>query len=139
MLALTSWKFSTSLGKKSSLVNPSLGSLKLPVGQGIWPAFWMLGEADSGALWIGRWTGASPWERHANGDELLHQLEGEVKITLLLDEGEKVVHLKAGEIFLVPKGAWHKQESVGEEKTVQWGKTPMPTDHSDADDPRDAG
>lgn len=97
-------------------------------------SFWMYGEMDAGSLWIGRWSGSSPWERHQKGDELLHQLEGEVEITVLLEEGEETVSLKAGEVFVVPKGAWHRQSTTGE--SIQCGMTPTPTAMSEADDPR---
>jgi quercetin dioxygenase-like cupin family protein len=75
-------------------------------------AFWMLGTQGPNNLWVGRFGNASigqrsPWERHVEGQELLHVLEGAVEVTLLLDSGPVTMRLDAGSIFLVPTGVWH--------------------------------
>jgi hypothetical protein len=49
-------------------------------------------ERRTNRLWIGRFGEGSigqrsPWERHLEGEELLHILEGAVEVTLLLDSG----------------------------------------------------
>ena len=44
-----------------------------------------LGSFDQGSIGIGRYVpGASPWERHNNGDELLYITDGDVQIELLI-------------------------------------------------------
>jgi mannose-6-phosphate isomerase-like protein (cupin superfamily) len=97
-------------------------------------AFWMPARFGSGALWVGRWQGRSPWELHPDCDELLHVLEGEVEVTLLADAGPTREILRAGSVMVIPRGVWHRQETRGE--VVQYGVTPGPTDHSTAEDPR---
>lgn len=50
------------------------------------------------------------WHSHDNTDELFLVLEGEMKIELR----EGSVKLKAGEMFVVPKGAEHKPSAEKE-------------------------
>lgn len=75
-------------------------------------AFWMLGTQGVNNLWLGRFGPESvgkrsPWERHPDGEELLHVLKGAVEVTLLLESGPATRQLDAGSIFLVPAGVWH--------------------------------
>jgi len=69
-----------------------------------------LGTYDASSIGLGRYVpGSSPWERHNNGDELLHVMDGEVQIELLDDEGgSSIKSLKEGSLFVVPKGKWHQ-------------------------------
>jgi hypothetical protein len=47
-----------------------------------------LGSFNDRSLGIGRYVeGTSPWQRHANGDELLLVADGEVDVELLGDDG----------------------------------------------------
>jgi mannose-6-phosphate isomerase-like protein (cupin superfamily) len=76
-------------------------------------SFWMLGTLGPNSLWLGRFGQdsigqRSPWERHTEGEELLHVLEGAVDVTLLLDSEPVITRLDAGSIFLVPSGVWHR-------------------------------
>jgi quercetin dioxygenase-like cupin family protein len=86
-------------------------------------------------LGVMRYSGLTPWERHPDGDELLHVIEGAVDVTVLTDEGPRQVGLDAGSVFVCPKGLWHRQlprPSV----TMLYG---TPTNHGEvsfADDPR---
>ncbi len=50
-------------------------------------SFWMMESFNEGMTWVGRFSGPSPWERHPDGDELLHVLEGEVEVTVLTEGG----------------------------------------------------
>ncbi|MCC5903762.1 MAG: cupin domain-containing protein [Halomonas sp.] len=80
-------------------------------------------------------SGCTPWERHPD-DELLHILEGEVDVKLLLvDGGEQRVTLHAGSVFIVPANLWHNQYSRSGTKllfvTSQEGN-----EESTAEDPR---
>lgn len=83
---------------------------------------------------VGRFSGQSPWERHANGDELLDVLEGEAEITVLTDDGPLHRTLRAGSVFVCPRGLWHRQYSA--EGITALYATPKPTQISFADDPR---
>src|SRR2546422_2824003 len=49
-----------------------------------------------------RFSGQPPWERHPDGDELLHVIEGELELTLLTPEGRVQVAGPARAVFLVP-------------------------------------
>ena len=106
----------------------------IPAGATGADAFSRVETFGHGGIFVGRFSGQSPWERHRNGDELVHVLEGEVDITVLTD-GEPVrATLRAGSIFVVPQGLWHRQLTRGEVEMMT--ATPQPTDVSWADDPR---
>jgi quercetin dioxygenase-like cupin family protein len=104
-------------------------------------------EQEAGAAWLPitslgpctlgvmRFSGQTPWERHPDGDELLHVLDGAVDVTVLTDRGPARVHVGAGSFLVCPKGLWHRQEprpSV----TLLFGTPTRTTEHSFADDPR---
>jgi uncharacterized cupin superfamily protein len=63
-------------------------------------------EADAsfneGGIFVGRYFGQPPWERHPKADELLHVLDGEVDVAVLTDDGPVHVTVRAGSIFVVP-------------------------------------
>lgn len=89
-------------------------------------------------LGVMRYSGLTPWERHPDGDELLHVLEGAVDVTVLTDDGRRHVHLDAGSVFVCPKGLWHRQlprPSV----TMLYGTPTKNGEASFADDPRVGG
>ncbi|MBD3649615.1 MAG: cupin domain-containing protein [Pseudomonadales bacterium] len=69
-----------------------------------------LGSFDESNIGIGRYIpGASPWERHNNGDELLYVTDGEVQIEVLSDSGvSSIEQLREGSLFVVPRGQWHQ-------------------------------
>ena len=94
-----------------------------------------LGSFDEGDITIGRWSGQSPWERHAEGDELFLVLEGEVEVTLLDDSNSTRVAVPKGSIFVIPRDTWHRIVAHG----ITTLFTPRACDHgpvSFADDPR---
>jgi hypothetical protein len=62
----------------------------------------------SSTLGVVRYSGLHPWERHPDGDELLHALEGAVDIAILGDEGPVLATVRAGSIFVCPRGLWHR-------------------------------
>ena len=88
---------------------------------------------DGGAF-AGSFQGESAWERHTKGDELVHILDGATRLTILTDEGERVLEMKAGMLTVVPQGCWHRFEAP--EGVTVLTVTPQPTDHS-VGDPRD--
>ncbi len=68
-----------------------------------------LGSFDNSNIGIGRYVaGASPWERHNNGDELLLVLDGMVNIEVLGDDSSFRTTLSEGSLFTVPRGRWHQ-------------------------------
>jgi mannose-6-phosphate isomerase-like protein (cupin superfamily) len=56
-------------------------------------------------------------EVHPDGDELLYVVSGAME--LILDDGdehgpgvETSVHLAAGDVYVVPRGVWHRREAL---------------------------
>jgi quercetin dioxygenase-like cupin family protein len=97
-------------------------------------AFPQLGSLNQCGLYVGRFLGLSPWERHTSADELLHVLEGELEITTLTDLGAVRNVLTAGTVFVCPRGLWHRQYSAG--GVLEFSATPQPTEVSFAQYPR---
>ena len=93
--------------------------------------FWDLADFDGGSSWIGKWSGESPWERHASGDEFIHVLKGTVEVVLIMPGGKESVLVSEGSICVVPKNHWHKQ--IAKSEVVVLGATPGVTDHSDSE------
>lgn len=96
--------------------------------------FAMLGALGNAEMFAGSFDGQSPWERHPNGDELVQVFAGETTLTILSDDGEDVLHMTAGMLTVVPQGRWHRFDAPTGVSLMT--ATPMPTEHSDADDPR---
>ncbi len=67
-------------------------------------SFARLAPFRDGAIFAGSFSGESPWERHVNGDELVHVLSGEARLTILTDDGPQVLEMTAGKITVVPGG-----------------------------------
>jgi quercetin dioxygenase-like cupin family protein len=96
--------------------------------------FARLAAFNHGGLFVGRFTGRTPWERHRNGDELVQVLDGEVDLTVMTARGPIQTTLRAGAVVVVPRGLWHRQHARTE--VILFSATPTPTDLSFADDPR---
>ena len=92
---------------------------------------------NNGAIFAGGFSGETPWERHNNGDELVHILDGRTTLTILTDAGPETLDMTAGMLAVVPQGAWHRFHAP--DGVTVLTATPQPTDHSFAEDPRDAG
>jgi quercetin dioxygenase-like cupin family protein len=97
-------------------------------------SFWIGDPFNGGMISVGRFSGQSPWERHPDGDELVHVLDGEVEITVLAEAGPLHTTVRAGSVFIVPKGLWHRQ--LARQSVTEFGATVGQTEHSDAEDPR---
>ena len=97
-------------------------------------AFATLAAFRDGSVFAGRFSGESPWERHPKGDELVHILSGETTLTILTDDGPQVLEMKAGMLTVVPRGCWHRFRAP--DGVTVLTATPLPTDHSTAEDPR---
>jgi quercetin dioxygenase-like cupin family protein len=113
---------------------PVLAISEKTTGEEAAAAFPQLGSLDGCGLYAGRFSGLSPWERHTSADELLHVLEGELEITTLTDQGPVRNTLRAGTVFVCPRGLWHRQYS--KHGVLEFSATPQPTEVSFAEDPR---
>ncbi len=91
-------------------------------------AFPLLAPFNQGGVYVGTWSGAGPWERHPEADELLYVLDGDLDVTLLSDDGEVLVSVPAGSIFVVPRGIWHLP--VPRATVTLLSATPKPTEVS---------
>jgi len=60
---------------------------------------------------IGSFIGRPPWELHTQGDELLHILSGESRLTVREGDSETTLDLRAGHLVIVPKGCWHSNDA----------------------------
>jgi len=93
-----------------------------------------LASVDRWTLGVSRFSTPSHWERHPDGDELLHVVEGDIEITTLTDAGPVRATAGAGSIWVCPQGLWHRirPRSPVSLLFVTPGKG---TEHSDANDP----
>ena len=97
-------------------------------------SFATLAAFGDGGVFAGSFDGTSEWERHAQGDELVHVLAGAAQLTLLTGEGRQELTLTAGMLTVVPQGCWHRFHAP--DGVTLLTVTPQPTDHSTAEDPR---
>jgi quercetin dioxygenase-like cupin family protein len=97
-------------------------------------AFPRLESFNDGAIYVGRFSGQTPWERHPDADELLYVIEGEVEITLLTPEASAQARVAAGSVFVVPRGLWHRQ--LASPGVTLLAAVPDNSEISEADDPR---
>lgn len=108
-----------------------VGSLLAGIGE---LEFREIAAFNRGSVGLFRTTaGASPWERHPDDDELLHVLEGEVDLEVRTESSSVTTTLRAGSVFVVPRGLWHRH--VVRERLTELYVTPGATEHSHADDP----
>lgn len=94
----------------------------------------VLGQFNQCLLNVMRFSGLTPWELHIEGDELLHVLDGEVELTILTEDQKVQKTIRAGQVFIVPRGVWHRQ--FARELVTALFATPQPTKISMAEDPR---
>jgi mannose-6-phosphate isomerase-like protein (cupin superfamily) len=73
----------------------------------------IVGTLNQCLLGAVRFSAQGPWERHPDGDELLHVLEGEIDLTILAPEGRVEVTVGEGSVFVVPRGLWHRSRPRG--------------------------
>ncbi len=99
------------------------------------PAFATLSDYRDGGIFAGGFTGKSPWERHDQGDEIVHILDGETSLFVKTSDG--VTHelvLGAGQLAVVPQGCWHRFEAPT--GVTLMTVTPQPTIHTTDADPK---
>jgi len=89
-----------------------------------------------GAIFTTKFAGQGGWERHRNGDELVHILDGAATLHLMTDDGPQALTLGPGMIAVVPQGVWHRFDSPDGVSLMT--ATPQPTDHPPVhvEDPR---
>lgn len=89
-----------------------------------------------GAIFTSSFSGEGAWERHRNGEEIVHILEGETIVHLITETGRETLELRAGMIAIVPQAAWHRFSSPN--GVTLMTVTPQPTDHPEVhvEDPR---
>lgn len=74
----------------------------------------IVGRVNDYDLKIAHTRGEHVWHVHDNTDEFFLVLDGRFDVTLRDgDGGERTVSLRAGEIFVVPRGTVHKPSSPG--------------------------
>jgi mannose-6-phosphate isomerase-like protein (cupin superfamily) len=61
---------------------------------------------------VASFIGQPPWELHNGGDELLHVLSGETRLTVRSNGAEETRLLHEGDVALVPSGCWHRNHSA---------------------------
>ena len=98
------------------------------------PSFATLAEFRDGGVFAGSFEGSSPWERHLNGDELVHVLDGATTLTIIIDDEPRAFEMKGGMLVVVPRGCWHRFEAP--EGVTVLTMTPQPTEHTTDEDPR---
>jgi mannose-6-phosphate isomerase-like protein (cupin superfamily) len=96
-------------------------------------AFATLAPFRDGSIFAGSFSGESPWERHRNGDELVHILDGAATLTIMTAAGPRPFEMTAGMMIVVPQAHWHRFHAP--ERVTVLTATPQPTDHPFAEDP----
>lgn len=97
-------------------------------------AFATLASFSNGGVFAGSFSGESDWERHMNGDELVHILDGATTLTIIIDDEQRVFEMSGGMLVVVPQGCWHRFQS--RQGVTVLTMTPQPTDHTTKEDPR---
>ena len=97
-------------------------------------SFATLAACRDGGVFTGSFDGEGEWERHRNGDELVQVLAGETRLTILTADRPEALTLAAGMLTVVPQGCWHRFRAP--DGVTLLTVTPLPTDHSRAEDPR---
>lgn len=61
---------------------------------------------------LARFAGEHVWHVHLETDEFFLVLDGTIDIGLREEAGERTVTLRRGEVFVVPRGVFHKPSSA---------------------------
>ena len=93
------------------------------------------GDFHDAAINLGTFNGDAGWERHSQGDEIVHIVAGETDNQLLANGERQTIHATAGDLLVVPQGTWHRLQS--EKGVTVLAATPEGhEDHAFVDDPR---
>jgi mannose-6-phosphate isomerase-like protein (cupin superfamily) len=99
-------------------------------------AFVTLAPFRDGNIYSAKFSGDAAWERHPNGDELVHIVDGSCTVHLMTENGLESHAVSAGTVIVVPQNTWHRFHAPNGVSVVT--ATPTPTEHLtvDVDDPR---
>ena len=97
-------------------------------------SFTTLASYRDGGVFCGSFSGESQWERHEQGDEIVHVVDGATTLTIMTDEGPESREMTAGMMVVIPQGSWHLFQSPTGVSIMT--VTPQPTEHINAQDPR---
>lgn len=86
-----------------------------------------LSDYRDGGIFAVHYAGASEWERHRVGDEIVMVVEGSTTMTMLVDGQEHQHTLGPMQMIVVPQGTWHRFDTPVGVKVMT--VTPQPTDH----------
>jgi len=73
----------------------------------------IVGRVNDYDIRIAHARGEHVWHVHDDTDEFFLVLDGQFDVSLREDGSERTVTLRAGEIFVVPRGTEHKPSSPG--------------------------
>jgi mannose-6-phosphate isomerase-like protein (cupin superfamily) len=73
----------------------------------------IVGRVNDYDVRIAHARGEHLWHVHEDTDEFFLVLDGTFDVALREDGQERTVHLRAGDIFVVPRGTEHKPSSAG--------------------------
>jgi mannose-6-phosphate isomerase-like protein (cupin superfamily) len=92
-----------------------------------------------GGIFAAKFSGKGAWERHPQGEEIVHIVEGWTTLHLITGEGRQSLTLTAGMMVVVPQNAWH--QFVAPDGVSLITTTPQPTVNLevDVDDPSTVG
>ena len=87
-----------------------------------------LGQVGNAGVYVVDYSGASEWERHSQGDEIVMLLNGATTLFMLIDGEDVPYSLAEMELIVVPDNTWHRFETPTRSQILT--VTPQPTDHS---------
>src|SRR3974377_1529445 len=67
-------------------------------------AFARLAPYRDSAINVAKFSGAGPWERHINGDEIVQVVDGATPFHIMTDDGRQEYALKAGVVVSLARG-----------------------------------
>jgi mannose-6-phosphate isomerase-like protein (cupin superfamily) len=73
-------------------------------------------KVNDSVVRMGVIQGEYHWHKHDHDDEFFYTVDGELLIDLRIDQGDRIVSLKPGQGFVVPKGVVHRTRAP--ERTV---------------------
>ena len=75
----------------------------------------VVADYNENEVMVVKLMGAYPFHKHDNTDDFFYVLEGEMQMDI---EGEPSRTVKAGELFVVPKGVVHRPRAESEVKVL---------------------